>query len=399
MLKVVAAFRDPSARPRAIIWTLVTITAVVLVTVASLTITSTRWFCNEVCHTVHYDNARQYFASSHSEVSCLACHIPPNLDGVRFTLEKAEKLVDVWAVLTGDFEMPLNPGSHIALTMPAEQCTQCHNLDNREVSPSSGILIDHAAHEEAELNCAICHNRVAHPEVYDLELPDNEKHEVYMTMTACFRCHTLTAGSPSEYEATGECSACHSPGFELKPPSHFESGFYAQRGDSGGHAELAREEASSTAQAQRQWDEFADEFRAKGPKLISRLIGIPHGHLIDVPPVETVNECETCHVADQFCDACHGMEIPHPAGFVEGHAEAGAANVTACANCHNTTGDAANDERVCSLCHHSMGDPAREWFGQHPQVVKDQGADECFSCHQELYCSSCHVRGTPSTPY
>ncbi len=399
MRRLIGAFRDPQTRPRAIIWTLSVLVALVLLVVASLAITSTRWFCNEVCHTVHLDNARQYAASSHSEVSCLACHIPPELDGARFVLEKAEKLSDVWAVLTDSFEMPLNPGSHIALTMPTNQCTQCHNLETRDVSPGDGIRINHLAHEVAELNCAVCHNRVAHPEIYDLELPGNEKHEDFMTMSACFRCHTLTGESPGAYEATGDCAACHTPEFELRPPSHSEAGFYTERGESAGHAELAREEASATAEALAQWEDSAEEFRAKEPKLVSRLIRIPHGELIDVPPVGTINDCETCHVTAEFCVACHGMEIPHPADFVDGHAQTGAADPIACATCHNTSGDPGNDERVCDQCHHDQGDPAQQWFPQHPGVVKEQGAEECFACHQELFCSSCHVRGEPSTPY
>jgi hypothetical protein len=115
--------------------------------------------------------------------------------------------------------------------------------------------------------------------------------------------------------------------------------------------------------------------------------------------VGTINDCETCHVSDVFCNGCHGMEIPHPAGFVDGHAQTGAADPLVCATCHNTSGDPANDERVCDQCHHDQGDPTQQWFPQHPGVVKEQGAGECFGCHQELFCSSCHVRGTPSTPY
>lgn len=393
------AFRDPARRPQALVWTSASLILVVAFTFASLAVTSTAWFCNEVCHEIHYDNKFQYFASSHSKVSCLACHIPAELDGVRFVLEKAEKLTDVYAVIVDDYHLPLNPGSHIALTMPTDQCTQCHNLDNREVTPSSGVRISHLAHENFDLNCAVCHNRVAHPEIFDLELPGNEKHEDFMTMTACFRCHTLTDESPSEYQAPGACGACHPPAFELKPDTHRETGFYTERGESAGHAALARAEASETAQARAEWDEFAPEFRAKEPKIISRLINIPHRELIDVPPAATVNECETCHVPAIFCDGCHGIEIPHPAGFATDHAEQGLADRSVCATCHNKSGDVANDSRVCDQCHHDQGDPTREWFPQHPLVVKSQGAGTCFACHQETYCSSCHIRGTPSTPY
>jgi len=399
MVSPIAAFRDPVRRPRMIIKTLVVVVVLAFVIVGSILGTSTAWFCNEVCHTVHLDNARQYAVSSHAQVSCIACHIPAGLDPIRFTLEKAEKITDVVAVLTDDFPMPLNESSHIALTMPASQCTQCHELANREITPSPGIIMNHDAHDEAELNCSVCHNRVAHPEVFDLELPGNEKHEDFMSMTACFRCHAQGDQRASEYEAPGACDACHPSDFELKPPSHFESGFYTERGESAGHAELAREEATATQEAREEWDSVVQEFRDKQPMIISRLIRIPHGELVDIPPVETVDECETCHVRSEFCDACHGIEIPHPAEFAEGHAEVGLRDKGVCATCHNKSGDPANDDQVCDGCHHDQGDPSLTWFPQHPGVVKNSGAQDCFACHRETFCSSCHVRGEPSTPY
>ena len=96
-------------------------------------------------------------------------------------------------------------------------------LANREVTPSEGILIDHDAHSEVGIACSWCHNRVAHPEDFELTLthPEtgepNEKHDDFMEMTACFRCH----GLEDDANAPGACGKCHPADFELKPPSHF----------------------------------------------------------------------------------------------------------------------------------------------------------------------------------
>ena len=46
-------------------------------------------------------------------------------------------------------------------------------------------------------------------------------------MDACFRCHDLE----NEEAAPGECIACHTVGFELKPESHLEAGFIAKHGE------------------------------------------------------------------------------------------------------------------------------------------------------------------------
>ena len=83
--------------------------------------------------------------------------------------------------------------------MGSEQCTQCHTRTARSRRP--GIIIDHAIHEENDVHCTLCHNRVAHPEDFELTLAGNEKHDDFMEMTACFRCHGLDAMA----EAPGAC--------------------------------------------------------------------------------------------------------------------------------------------------------------------------------------------------
>lgn len=395
-----AGYRDPVRRPRYILWTGVWVVVTITVVIAALLGTSTRWFCNEVCHVVHYDNARQYWASSHSNISCIACHIPPNLDGVRFAAEKAVKLTDVFEVITGTFHMPLNPGSYLALAMPENQCTQCHNLANRPVTPSEGILIDHQIHSAEGIPCTICHNRVAHPEIFDLELPGNEKHEVFMTMTACFRCHTVTGDSVSEFTASGTCSRCHPAGFELVPPSHAEEDFFTPYGESRGHARLATAEETMNAQVMEEWEGLVPELRERRPDVISRAMAIPHGEFLELPPVATVNECATCHVTATFCLGCHGYEMPHPPGFIEQHPQLGDADLEGCAWCHNNTGDPGLNDTACDQCHHPAGDPRQPWLDQHSAAARATNiSDDCYACHQELFCAVCHVRGAPETRF
>jgi hypothetical protein len=132
-----------------------------------------------------------------------------------------------------------------------------------------------------------------------------------------------------------------------------------------------------------------------------RLAGIDESVKTEVPPPATINECFTCHVQEEFCDACHGTPIPHAADFVEAHSsEFTAEDATSCATCHNKTGDAANDDKTCTICHHGQFDPAAgPWTLQHPDDVAENGTDGCFECHEAVYCASCHVSGTPSTPY
>ena len=241
-----AGFKDPVRRPRYIIWALVAVLVVAGVMVPVLGITSTRWFCAEGCHKVQDDTILAYEASSHSKISCMACHMPVATNPVIFLIHKAEALGELYLTVRDDFELPLNAESEVALTMASKQCVQCHNLETRPVTPSPGIKIDHPPHAEINAACPVCHNRIAHNENFELTLTDpktgepNQKHANFMTMTACYRCHGLEKGAA----APGRCSACHTSDFELKPDNHNEANFKRQ-----GHAEMAKEAQAEVAKA------------------------------------------------------------------------------------------------------------------------------------------------------
>ncbi|GAB4276332.1 MAG: hypothetical protein Kow0056_06650 [Coriobacteriia bacterium] len=362
-----SVFKDPERRPRAMVWTGVAVVALVAVTIAALGVTSTYWFCANGCHKVQDDTIIAYDSSAHSEVSCMACHMPVGAGPVTFLLHKVEALGEAYLTVTDTYELPLNEGSHLALSehMPSEQCTQCHST-NREITPGPGIKIDHQIHAQNDVACTWCHNRVAHPENFELTLPGNEKHEDFMEMTACFRCH----GQDPLAKAPGACDKCHPADFPLKPESHEVAGFYQQYGDSRGHAEMAKEEASRVAR-------FEAEAHEAG----------------ELPPVESVNYCSTCHSLEEFCSGCHGLQMPHPAGFAEGHGDKGRESPEICANCHAKSADTAAGTEFCNACHHSAGDPSKPWIPQHFNVVRQQGAQACFECHNPTFCANCHVRG------
>jgi len=337
-----AAYRDPARRPRAIIWTVSAVLLFAVFIIVALGVTSTYWFCAEGCHKVQDDTIIAYDASSHNKISCMACHMPVNADPITFLLHKATALGELYKTVTNTYELPLNPESEVAEEMKSKQCTQCHG-DNRTITPGAGIIIDHAIHAENDVTCAMCHNRVAHPEDFELTLPGNTKHEDFMKMEACFRCHGLEDGS----KAPGECAKCHPAGFELKPANHMEPGFYTKGGDSKGHAELKTEEP---------------------------------------------DYCRICHVESKFCVDCHGIVMPHPADFEKGHGDLGKSQPAVCANCHAKGGaSTAGSTQFCNSCHHPDGDASKPWIPQHFEVVRKSGAQACFDCHKSTYCADCHV--------
>lgn len=369
-----ATFSDPARRPRLIIWLGMATIALVILAGGSVVGTSTQWFCTEPCHMVHYDNTLAYNAGSHVKVSCIACHEPLNGSPLTFILMKIEVAPDLIPTVLGTFHLPMNENHSVSFAMPEEQCTQCHTMANREINPSPGIIMDHEAHAAEGVTCVSCHNRVAHPED-DVEyvLEGDKKHEDWMGMDACFRCHSLEAGAI----APGACAACHPADFDLVPPSHDASGWYAEYGESGGHAAAASEEASRVAAAVT-WAEGLHE--------------LEENETLDMGYEQTVNTCYTCH-AKQFCTDCHGVEMPHPAEFATDHGDAGRSNPESCARCHARSEAEAEGTNFCNACHHPQGTPDRPWIEQHFDAVESEGASSCFECHDPKYCAVCHVSG------
>jgi nitrate/TMAO reductase-like tetraheme cytochrome c subunit len=421
-----AGFKDPARRPRYIIWTGVALLILAAVLIVALGVTSTRWFCAEGCHKVQDDSIIAYQRSSHNNVSCMACHMPVNADPITFVLHKAEALGELYLTVTDNFELPLNAESHVSLTMTSEQCTQCHNLSTRVITPTEGIKIDHEAHSEINAACTVCHNRVAHREDFELTGKDpktgtTRKHVNFMSMTSCFRCHGLEKGAA----APGACQKCHTPGFKLKPKSHDDKEFYP-----GGHAEMAKElkaeaeeaaaeGAEGEAEAEKEQSLLTPEkaYASGGgsgkepvakkdvPQVIAaqRQTGADdHANIgEELPKVETIFECTTCH-ADTFCNNCHGMEMPHPAAFKEpkdvkdavGHPAMSADKDKAkkCVECHGKN----EDTHFCDDCHHGTAvkfefDKKVAWTKQHPKAVEKSGLKACTdSCHSPKFCVDCH---------
>jgi hypothetical protein len=153
---LVAGFKSPVKRPRFIMWTGVVLIGLAGFVAVALAATSSRLFCAQVCHKVQDDAIIAYESSSHSEISCIACHIVVGSDPVTFLLHKAEVGISGGINTVGNsYEMPLNPGSKLSLEhkyFPDKQCTQCHSK-NRKITPTPGIIIDHAVHTEKGVTC------------------------------------------------------------------------------------------------------------------------------------------------------------------------------------------------------------------------------------------------------
>jgi len=293
-----SGFRDPVRRPRFVVWSAFAVLLLIGFAIFAMGATSTRWFCaNPICHKVQGDTIDAYQASSHANISCMACHEPVNAAPNTFLFAKVKSLREIIPTVTNTYSLPLNAGSALALNaeeMTTGHCTQCHSM-GRKVTASKGIIIDHQTHADLGISCTSCHNRIAHndttatPALVDPAGNHNVRHPDFMRMDYCFRCHDLegkvkmtTKGAKS---APGACPTCHPKDFELVPETH-DAGDWRRAG----HAEAAKEAFKEVGAGEAEAKKLEEE---------------------GVPPylAAPVNTCFTCHVESKFCEPCHGSLV------------------------------------------------------------------------------------------
>lgn len=283
------------------------------------------------CHEIQ-KRGNEWKQSGHAQVECVQCHAGPHAwYSVPAALVDRTRLLahDVAKHVSGDYEDPVDSRPEGFEPMQDEVCLNCHDV-NRKATSGFRILIDHPKHAKANGSCVSCHIRTAHP------LPERSRAMSFMTQ--CFTCH----GTAKYPKASATCVTCHPTDYQLLPASHT-----AKNWERGGHGKVQQ---------------------------LDR------------------NQCEMCHKKD-FCTGCHGLEMPHPAGWAKSHAVPAQADRQVCARCHLEKPD------LCSMCHHKDWEPQKgPWVTEHPLVVSQRGVDFCMGCHTRAYCSYCHVASLSVAP-
>ncbi len=149
-------------------------------------------FCG-TCHIMkpYYESWK---TSTHNDVPCVECHIPP---GITAELQKKyEALSMVVKYFTGTYGT--NPWAEI----PDEACLRpgCHEqrlLAGREVFQN--VLFDHRPHllemrREKKLRCTSCHSQIV------------QGQHIAVTESTCFLCHFKET---KLNEGTARCTLCH----------------------------------------------------------------------------------------------------------------------------------------------------------------------------------------------
>jgi nitrate/TMAO reductase-like tetraheme cytochrome c subunit len=266
--------------------------------------------------------------SAHAQLACPDCH-EPSRAWYRFPETLALRVVmltrNLGPHLTYEFEGGASPLDDVAVDIAAATCLECHDPSREVTLQEDSILIDHATHAQENDSCISCHRYVTHPP------PGSDPALVFMEQ--CFACHGLSASA----DAPGECDLCHGASFDPDPASHRTPS----------------------------WQE-------------------DHGRTIDGDR----GQCLMCH-AEQDCEACHGIEMPHPEEWTDGatrHSNVSTADRAVCVRCHE------QDPDFCTVCHHEDYSAASgTWVSQHTSVVEERGAAFCVECHEPTFCVGCHT--------
>ncbi len=93
--------------------------------------------------------------------------------------------------------------------------------------------------------------------------------------------------------------------------------------------------------------------------------------------------CAACHPSN-YCARCHGIDLPHEAGFLESHGQTAKESPSSCGTCHR--------RNFCDDCHGlEMPHPA-EFTPAHSAIASGTADVVCATCHVASDCSGCHVK-------
>lgn len=163
---------------------------VILVSLLSMEVTSQPQFCGS-CHIME-PYYKSWQNSSHKNIACVECHIPPGVTS-EFR-KKYEALSMVVKYFTGTYST--NPWTEIE----DASCLRCHErrlLTGKEVFHN--VLFNHTPHlnemrREKKLRCTSCHSQIV------------QGSHIAVTESSCFLCHFK---GQQFNQGTGRCTLCH----------------------------------------------------------------------------------------------------------------------------------------------------------------------------------------------
>jgi len=264
-------------------------------------------------------------------------------------------------------------------------CRGCH----------SDTRASHQAAAHSDLSCNACHSgttladrldfRVRYARMVTSQILFRPSGGTVVTNATCAGCHTMeiasTFSAPTgvrishQQKIAGgyQCTDCHST------TGHALSGAAERRPDMfvclscHNTLENARCESCHTEEREAR-PHYVSEWR------------LTHGaNWRSLHGMGELATCNICHVPS-YCARCHGVELPHPSGYLARHGNAVLAPEArqVCFDCHD-------NEQFCFACH-QVEMPHPEGFLRGHLETSPGTEERCLRCHQDTTCTACHTQ-------
>jgi len=368
--------------------------------------------CGQLCHAT-YAEYQSWSRSSHSEVPCHLCHLDT----------PTQKLVNPIARFVKSqldtYDKPLNADSVFSQKrIGKERCLRCHaenapRMIAKSVPRPEGPM--HEAHLAMDMDCTVCHNRIAHRGAEEYEpirswKPDFEYKDFLTMREGCWRCHSLdgrwrdkkTLELVAGKKPPTECRTCHEAAWTLKPREgsidHRDvKGIAWRSGDR--HGNEAKKDFFVCLGCHDQ------KKRPDGSKNPPDCGDACHGGI--VMPHNTPALSKYYRVSAAVDEGAPGWLKVHSREAADRGISRAADGRTldpakACSKCH---GRGAKTDNFCDDCHHSgivekatdkfakeIMDAGTRWRNQHQLAVKRLGTEKCVRCHALEFCTDCHTK-------
>ena len=236
------------------------------------------------CSACHASQSAALAASAHAAIECTVCHAAPP-GRVAAGIDVVVRMVPS-SIGGVDLDGPGRP-------IGSGPCVECHaDVLSGEVLLKNGLRINHLACT-SQTHCSMCHSQASHG--------TSTRVVRAASMSECTACHL-------EQSASVACESCH-------------------------EGTLAADRVRDPVWARIHGPDWEDAHglgdlrscamcHASGDCASCHGGGVPHaadfGATHGAYAVESgKDKCLTCHKTASFCEGCHRIEMPHPAGFLQ----------------------------------------------------------------------------------
>lgn len=378
-------------------------------TYTAIALTSTPAFCSS-CHEMAPEY-QSFSVTSHNQIKCTQCHIPPGAKNL--VVHKISALKEVYLHFTKQQPNPIKMSEPI----PNEVCMQCHSR-NRLVTATGDLKVNHDKHVEKQIPCVTCHKGVSHAKVVERGLNTNDQYDYWNDQNV----KKLVADTYTRPNM-GTCIDCHEQVNQGKEPWKEETALKEnEQKVSGQPTDMVEDPKQKEEQREktvtRILQALGKQQQGEKPKIsmdcftCHKEINTPKNH--DIKnwsqnhgqfALQELNKCQKCHQESKWIKEMpkESITVLLSKNYTEKPYQPNLAEVKT----H------ARESSFCSTCHKNRPPEhldSDRWLTAHAEKAKNlEKRSECFVCHDyaktpktnaptDVYCKYCHRTGLKDMP-